>query len=778
MTSRDVSIRLTVTKDPEAPKRASEFRREVEGMLNAGKEAGIKVGFADFAPLLKSAKDYRRLQQEIGENAVKFFEDAKEQVIGYAESFDEAKQGFDALDKFVTRSTQKTLGELDSAWRAYLRKQEGLRKQADEKAEREAVKAARKGLNDRLELYKEEKEKRKQLAEKAANDYERAQGRQAVALREFREAISNTLGGVQSITRGMVTLGVLGEESSEKLHRGLLKVYAIMDIFQGGITTLNHLSRAMSQYRLMTDLAAKSQVALAVSINATNAIGAAGGAAGAAAGGSSGAVSSTAKNIAGGAAGGYLLSKAGQLFAGARTLLGGGAAFGARGALGGLPVLAAGGPPGWAVALAALGVDVAGRSVSNIGNNRVGGFNDRWGGSGWNPFTKAIRFATGDDRRLSASNASLTKAEESRVKIQEEGARLEQEMLSAMQEQVLLVGQRMEDEKSVFDMRLNTLTTEEKIAAIVRAEGKERNAVARARRQASIDEFNDGKTYMAIAEKHQARLKELTAQRGDIEREIAQRKAQTAREALNAARQELDKVTDRIKAEQQSYMSAQERFGFMSRDQQAAALGALAKARRGGALSEGELSALQSLGTGEAGRLAGAQARARVAGDYSDQRGQLSAINNRIAQAKKEMRELDEPITGRDIRNRRTIERNREIRLAELRDEISSLIGRERGIESGIARDQALRGSLFGEERRAITQAVQERNRISANIKTQIQVVANFDKNAQQIADAVNRQLLELVKPFTENIQQRLNQLSGQVNGLANQRRTIAARQR
>ena len=765
MTSRDVSINLTVKPDPNSKEEVGKFKREVERMLNAGKDAsGIKLRPSDFVPLIKSASDYKRLQQEIGANAVASFEEAKETVIELAESFEQARQGYAVLDKFVTDNTRKTFDALDSAWRSHLRKQEGLRRQADERMQREEEKAGREALKKRLELYKEEKAKREALAEKAAATYERAQTRQAVATREFREALSNTLGGIQSITRGMVTMGVLGEESSERMHRGLLKVYAVMDIFQGGITTINHLSRAMAQYRLMTDLAAKSQLALAAATKATQAagaVGAAGAAGGAAVGSAAGAATGAAAGAAGGAAG-----------AGAAS------AFGAvRAAISANAVLLkAAGVAAAADIAAAAGVYLASHAIANIGNNKVGGFNDRWGGSGWNPFTKTIRLATGDDRRLNASNASLARAQDARASIQERGAELEQQMLSAMQEEQRILGERIDEEKTIFDLKAATLTNDQKIAAITKAEAKERREIANYRRRASQDEFNDGQTFMALAEKHQARLKELAAQRGDIEREIAQRKAQTAREALSAAKQELDKVTDRIKAEQQAYMSAQERFGFLSRDQQQAALGALVKARRGGSLSSEELGSLQSLGTGEAGRLASAQARARVAGDYSEQQQRLAAINNRIAQAKREMRDLDEPITGRDIRNRRTIERDREIRRAQLRDEINALIGRERGIEGGIARDQALRNSLFGDERRGIAQAVRDRNRIDAKIHTQIQVVANFDKNAQQVAEAVNRQLLALVQPFTQNVQQKLEQLQGQVNSLGNQRKNLGAR--
>ena len=762
MTSRDVSINLTVKPDPNSKEEVGKFKREVERMLNAGKDAsGIKLRPSDFVPLIKSAKDYRRLQQEIADNAVASFEEAKETIIGLAESFDQAREGYAALDKFVTDNTEKALGALDGAWRAHLRKQEGLRQQADQKMQRNTEKTEREALKKRLELYKEEKAKREALAEKAAATYERAQMRQAVATREFREALSNTLGGIQSITRGMVTMGVLGEDSADKLHRGLLKVYAVMDIFQGGITTINHLSRAMSQYRIMTDLAAKSQLALAAATKATQAAGAVGAAAGTASATGGAAVGSAAAGAAGGAVG-----------AGAAS------AFGAvRAAISANAVLLkAAGVAAAADIAAAAGVYLASHAIANIGNNKVGGFNDRWGGSGWNPFTKTIRLATGDDRRLNASNASLARAQDARSAIQERGAELEQQMLSAMQEQQRILGERIDEEKTIFDLKTATLTNDQKISAITKAEAKERREIANYRRRASQDEFNDGQTFMALAEKHQARLKELAAQRGDIEREIAQRKAQTAREALNAAKQELDKVTDRIKAEQQAYMSAQERFGFLSRDQQQAALGALVKARRGGSLSSEELGSLQSLGTGEAGRLASAQARARVAGDYSEQNQRLSAINNRIAQAKREMRELDEPITGRDIRNRRTIERDREIRRAQLRDEINALIGRERGIEGGIARDQALRNSLFGDERRGVAQAVRERNRIDARIETQIQVVANFDKNAQQVAEAVNRQLLALVQPFTQSVQQKLEQLQGQVNSLGNQRKNLGAR--
>lgn len=762
MTSRDVSIRLTVTKDQTSKDSAKNFRKEIEDALNASKAVGVKVTAADFTPLIKSAKDYKRIQDEIGANAVRAFEDAKEQVIGLAESFDEAREGYAAVDKFVTSQTQKTFDALDAAWKAHLRKQAGLREKADQDAERKAVQVARDGLAKRLELYKQEREERKRTSERAAADYERAQMRQSVATREFREAIANTVGGIQSMTRGLVTMGVLGEKSAEDLTRGLLKVYAIMDTFQGAVTTINHLSRAMTQYKVVTDAAAKSQKALAVVIAGTNAIsGASGAAAGAAGAGSAAGGAAVGSAAAGAAAGGVLAGMYGAVKAAVVSYLPTVATVAGRASL---------------LTAAAGGTYLGGRAIANIGNNQVGGFNDTVGGTGWNPFTKAIRFATGDDRRTAASNASMVKAQERRLELEERSTELEQKMVSAMQEQDSIISDRMANEAEILNARLASLTNEQKIAALTKAEARERRAIAEGRRLASQDEFNDGKQYMAIAEKHHAKLKELVVQRADAEKEIAQRKAQSARDALNAARHELDKVTERIKTEQQAYLSAQERFGLLGRDQQQAALSALVKARRGGSLSSDELSSLQSLGTGEAGRLASSQARSRVAGDYTDQIRQLTNINNRIAQAKREMRELDEPITGRDARNRRTIERNRELRRAEIRDEITSLINRERGIEGSIVQDKALRSTLFGDERRQIQQAFREKNRIDANIKTQIQVVANFDRSAQQVAEAVNRQLQQVVQPFVQNVQERLGQLQTQVTSLANQRRNLGTK--
>ncbi|MBT7069646.1 MAG: hypothetical protein HN975_01995 [Anaerolineae bacterium] len=66
----------------------------------------------------------------------------------------------------------------------------------------------------------------------------------------MRDAVNTGTEGILKLGRGFATLGVLSEDSSEKMLRGLIKVTASFDILRGGIEVWRTLNMAARSYRL------------------------------------------------------------------------------------------------------------------------------------------------------------------------------------------------------------------------------------------------------------------------------------------------------------------------------------------------------------------------------------------------------------------------------------------------------------------------------------------------------------------------------------------------
>lgn len=251
---------------------------------------------------------------------------------------------------------------------------------------------------------------------------------------------------------------------------------------------------------------------------------------------------------------------------------------------------------------------------------------------------------------------------------------------------------------------------------------------------------------------------------GDFRLKTAKEELQQRERMLDVARKETEEARSRL-------MSARQRFGLMSEEDQEAAIGTLLKARNQGpgALTLEEINRLQSLGTGEANRLAAAAADMRAGaafggGEIRDRRRSAVAGQDALQDRINAIRERRRP-TGVGLSR---AERD-EIRRLEFQQR--ELNGREQGAERMFAQRSQVRDSIFGDERRAVRQAEFNQQRIEANVSQSIEFVAKFDRNAEMIASEVYRQFNAASETQTKEVLKLLEPLIDDVRAL--QRRAV-----
>ncbi len=269
------------------------------------------------------------------------------------------------------------------------------------------------------------------------------------------------------------------------------------------------------------------------------------------------------------------------------------------------------------------------------------------------------------------------------------------------------------------------------------------------------------------------RMIKLTEQRGQLERQIARTRADTARAALEASKRELETVANRVATERDALKSAEERFGSMSRTEQDEVLQLLKQARAGKQLDSSQVGKLRSLGTIEAENLASKQARNLVKGDYSPQSQQVAALEAKNKELEFRILEVrDGKVNRYNVQEApRGSRASREDKIEELRKQIEMNETRAEAIRRATRENAELRQSVFGGERANLARSLTQQSTIEAKISQQITVVAKFDNVAQQAADAATRQMLTAVGPWMQEFEKRMNQNVNDVNKLKNLRR-------
>lgn len=390
---------------------------------------------------------------------------------------------------------------------------------------------------------------------------------------------------VAKLAGGFAYLGLVGETDLQKLQDSLLWIKGSTDIFIGLGKSIKSVSDGYEAYRKLVILTTEAQVALNAATAAGAAIqGAAGAAAGSsAAGGIARAGSEIAGDIAGGAAGGASASLMTRLAMGA-TSAGG-------------TVAGAGAAAGFTAGASALGVfaTAIGAAVSAVGGLTVaaltfaesqkygrgmgaaaGGMVENIGTSGFNPFFQILRNTSSggmlQDRGVDAKQAyedaekaekKLAIAQAQRQLNLELQKRDEAEITRMKAEQASIANQQAAIEKEMESARMAALTPEERRAELVKQIGVLQTNAA------------------LSAEERGRAIIDLSRQRLQAEQEIHRTQLQAAQDAEREDQRKLADVNQRIEAERNSMLSAQERFGLMSGEEQQGVLDITRRFRQG-----------------------------------------------------------------------------------------------------------------------------------------------------------------------------------------------------
>lgn len=146
-----------------------------------------------------------------------------------------------------------------------------LRVEADRSATKAATAAMSKATAATNERAKAEKalaaaQKRAEQVEKersrAMDQYRSSMDKVRGAQTQLAERFNSGLGDMMRFSRGLAMMGLAGEENTEKLLRGLVKVQATVDVIAGSIGVWVRLSNAMRDYASMTQAAAAAHAAL------------------------------------------------------------------------------------------------------------------------------------------------------------------------------------------------------------------------------------------------------------------------------------------------------------------------------------------------------------------------------------------------------------------------------------------------------------------------------------------------------------------------------------
>lgn len=414
--------------------------------------------------------------------------------------------------------------------------------------------------------------------------------------------------GVATLGRGIVALGIAGEEDLEKLVRTFARVQGIVDLTKGGIETYRGLREGVAAYKAMVDAAAKSEFTLAM-IRRMSA--------------------------------GTMPRGAGWGAAGLGGLMRGGIALGGAGAIG---VVGAG-------AAAILGVGAAGAMALNIGGVRD------WATSGRDKITGDERFFGMDptpNGGLGYGIGSLG------VPFEYLGGGGNLSALAGEQRNAIAAQKRTASMKSAQDQR-RWMEENERIRLQEEYEFERQRYESRSGRDDLLSQIaganpdaimNRAQSAMAYATQQQSELSRMRA--GNVEgqmqqfseaqvsvqeqrtlqaindavrlrRESLEIAKQTNREERDAAEETIRKLDTQIekqrrlqKESEDRLLSARERFGQLDAGEQARLIRIKQKADASGfaALTREERAALRSVGTEGAESLArqGDLASANAAG--------------------------------------------------------------------------------------------------------------------------------------------------------------------
>lgn len=432
------------------------------------------------------------------------------------------------------------------------------REKADAKFRTQTSRERARSVNEAIEgIERETEEHARSAAEMQRRNEQISQsaGRIVSAISEGSEA-------VMRLARGFAHLGLVGETDLQKLQDSLLWIQGSTEIFTGLVRSIRQVSEGYDAYRRIVILTTQAQVAL----NAATATSAATSAGAAAVGVGAGAATPLMTSLVGGAAGV------------------GGAIAGAGGAIGlqagasalGIFVAAVGTAVGAITGFASIVATASEIQKHGFGGGATsGGMVEAVGTTVFNPFFLANRFLEGEkplDGGESTKRAYENAAQaEKRLSIAQEQRKLnlelqkrdEAEINRLKSEQAAITSQQAAIEKEMESARMSALTPEQRRAELVK----------------QIGELEKNTTI--TAEQRGRAIIDLSRQRLQAEQEIHRTQLQAAQDAEREDQRKLADVNQRIEAERNAMLSAQERFGLMTAEEQQGVLDITQRFRQG-----------------------------------------------------------------------------------------------------------------------------------------------------------------------------------------------------
>lgn len=301
-----------------------------------------------------------------------------------------------------------------------------------------------------------------------------------------------------------------------------------------------------------------------------------------------------------------------------------------------------------------------------------------------------------------------------------------------------------------------------------------------------------------LADKREKRDKELQRQEKEallakksVAKEMAEDSAKELRQAylvneirlkganseLKARQKLLEKAKETTKEAQKALMTAQEKFGALSSEEQSAAISTLQIARKNGVtgLSLEQIEKIKSIGTDESDKIASAALRHRASAGFGVSSSGISKIDARKEEINLEIRALArkkndlvfagsrDDLTGTHFTGKEMKVRQLDSRMKALRSEQSALDAQRGNAVASYQNQLNVRGGIFAGERQALMQAQKNEVILEAGVKQSIQFIAKFDHTAQQIANEVMglyeeasreqfKEVIKLLRPISKKV--------------------------
>jgi len=790
VTNKKLVYELAAVRDPRSGQAVKQFSREIlseyakikkqtPGLGDQAKElaATARQAFSTARKTFRTFKDFEDAKVKVAEDAQRAIQET------IAEGH---KQGVATMENSLAISVEMSkaaaaeIEQINKRQTRFLNRESGLRTQKEIAEQRKQEAEGRRSLAKRLADFKKAKAEERRIAKKAADDMRRAEERAHAAaeadvsrrrefansaneyFNRFDDQLGRALDGVGRVSRGFVALGLVGEDSLQELTDGLLTMQGAFDVISGGASVIMGMQKAMQAYAVATQFAAAAQQTLAAT--APGGGGSRGRKGGSRRGGGSSAALTGAAAIAA------------NQFVPAITGSGALAAAGATFTVGSAAALAT------SVFDSGRGyLDYASGRSRNVGV-RSGSISDIFNRNIVNPAAGMFDEFTGNTDTAAAqariSSRKVAKMEEEVKAVIAQRLAIEEKINEQYEAREGILSKMRSFHETIMDLQLSEADNSEKRVLLAKHVHDYENRIAAVReRMDSLTDANEGQRASLLEREASlaGRLRDITKERFEVERDIIKEKAAGAAKAQQAAERELDTIKQRTKAARDSLLSSEVRFGLMSDEDQTEILGLLQKGRSGKRLDVDELRKLQGLGSKEATEIVNRQALARAGGLFQPQSAALESIERQRAKLQLEEARVLRGARGDFDEDGNRIGLRLGIRGSNALDGIAGrrqrLNAQEARIRAQMAGEQRLRDSVFGRERRELDALAGRQNKVEARIQHQISVQAKFDQTAEAIGDAMVERLMQQMQPFVNRIHSQMATHDEQIAGLLRVRR-------